>query len=342
MLEDLALAPFDSELIPDWGVALLFGALTAVATGLLTRRGLAFCDEDNRGWSSCFGLIGAAIGTGFTWLYLRLQCQETPMVRPDQLWWYWRIGFHLVLIAVLIAATATDLRCYLIPDMLTLPWILFALVVATAAGDLQVQHLWIDWNLEIPQLQEAFVPKWIKHHPHLHGLAWSIAGALVGAGAIWAIRLVSTLALGQEAMGLGDVTLMALIGSFLGWQPVVFVLLLAPLLAIVGALMTSLFSGKSYIPYGPYLSLAAIIVMFSWRWIWMFEVSIAGNDRADDRISTFAVRRLFGDWQSLLVMAGAILVGLIVLLGIRRAYKAIPVTRRNVESESPLSEELTD
>ena len=283
MLEDLALAPFDRELIPDWGIALLFGALTAVATGLLTRRGLAFCGEPDRGWSWRFGFLGAAFGAGFTWLYLHSQCQETPMVRPDELWWSWRIGAHLYLISLLLAATATDFRAYLIPDVLTLPGLLVGVLLATVAGQLQVQHLWIDWNQEIPQLAGAYVPEWIKHHPHLHGLAWSLTGALVGAGAIWAIRLVSTLALGQEAMGLGDVTLMALIGSFLGWQPVVFVLLLAPLLAIGGAVMTSLFSGRSYIPYGPYLSLAAIIMMFGWRWIWMFEASIAGNDRADDR-----------------------------------------------------------
>jgi leader peptidase (prepilin peptidase)/N-methyltransferase len=325
MLQEIALAPFDK--LPDWRTALLFGVLTGLVSGVLTRRGLAVCDEQDRRWSWMAGAVAAVIGGGFTLAYLGWKCQETDMVRPDAVWWHWRIGFHLVLIAALVAATATDLRAYLIPDVLTLPWILFAIVLMTVAGDLQVQHLWIDWNLEIPQLKEAFVPEWIKLHPHLHGLSVSLTGALVGASAIWTVRLIASVALGQEAMGLGDMTLMALIGSFLGWQPTVFVLLLAPLLAILGAVGASLFSRKSYIPFGPYLSLAALIVMFNWRRIWKFEIPLGG--RSEDRLTTFAVRRLFGDWQSLLIMAAAILVGLILLLVLRRLYKAIPVTRRS-------------
>lgn len=330
MPEDVALAPFQ---LPVLASAALFGTITGLLAAVLTRRGLAVCDEADRRWSWMAGLAAALLGAGFTWAYLRWQCQETPMVRPSAVWWYWRIGFHLLLMALLIAATATDLRAYLIPDVLTLPWVLLAIVLMTVAGDLQVQHLWIDWNQEIPQLKEAFVPEWIKQHPHLHGLSVSLVGALVGAGAIWVVRAVSGFALGQEAMGLGDVTLMALIGSFLGWQPVVFVLLLAPLLAIVGAVATSLLSGKTYIPFGPYLSLAAIIVMFNWRWIWMFQVSLGTGGRAENRLTTFAIRRLFGDWQSLQIMAAAILIGLLVLLVLRRIYKAIPVTRRKVDAD---------
>jgi leader peptidase (prepilin peptidase) / N-methyltransferase len=330
MPEDVALAPFR---LTAFASAALFGTITGLLATVLTRRGLAVCDEKDRHWSWIGGLAAALLGAGFTWAYLRWQCQETPMVRPSAVWWYWRIGFHLVLMALLIAATATDLRAYLIPDVLTLPWVLLAIVLMTVAGDLQVQHLWIDWNQEIEQLKEPFVPDWIKLHAHLHGLSVSLVGGLVGAGAIWIVRAVSGVALRQEAMGLGDVTLMALIGSFLGWQPVVFVLLLAPLLAIIGAVATSLLSGKTYIPFGPYLSLAAVIVMFNWRRIWMFQVSLGVGSRAGNRITTFAVRRLFGDWQSLLIMAASIFVGLLVLLLLRRVYKAIPVTRRKVDTE---------
>lgn len=326
MIEDVALAPFR---LPPIACGALFGAITGILATLLTRRGLAVCDEEDRRWSWMAGLAAALIGAGFTFAYLEWHWQQTDMVRPDTIWWHWRIGFQLVLLAVLVAASATDLRAYLIPDVLTLPWILFAVVLMTVAGQLQVQHLWIDWNQEIPQLAGAYVPEWIKQHPHLHGLAVSLTGALVGAGAIWLVRLISTRALGQEAMGLGDVTLMALIGSFLGWQPVVFVLLLAPLLAMGGAAATMLFSRKSYIPFGPYLALAAVIVMFTWRGTWKFELVL--GDRAEDRLTTFAVRRLFGDWPSLLIMAGAIVIGLIVLLALRRIYKSIPVTRRMPE-----------
>ena len=65
--------------------------------------------------------------------------------------------------------------------------------------------------------------------------------------------------LGQEAMGLGDVTLMAMIGSFLGWQPVLFVFLLAPFCGIVVGLVAKTMLNRSYVPYGPYLSVAALL-----------------------------------------------------------------------------------
>ena len=35
---------------------------------------------------------------------------------------------------------------------------------------------------------------------------------------MWAVRIIGTLTLRQEAMGFGDVTLMAMIGAFTGWQ----------------------------------------------------------------------------------------------------------------------------
>jgi leader peptidase (prepilin peptidase)/N-methyltransferase len=73
-------------------------------------------------------------------------------------------------------------------------------------------------------------------------------------------------------MGFGDVVLMAMIGSFLGWQPTVIVFVLAPLIALIAVAGTWLFSRQREIPYGPYLSIAAIIVILGWKWIWdMFE-----------------------------------------------------------------------
>ncbi len=230
---------------------------------------------------------------------------------------------------------------------MTIGGLAWGLGLAVISGDLQIEHAWCDWNREIPQIAGAYVPPWMAQHPHLHGLAWSAAGALLAAGGIWVVRAVSSAAIGRETMGLGDVTLMAMIGSFLGWQPVVFVLLLAPLCALAWQVVARIAnlvcrtdptaSHRPYIPYGPYLCLATYVVLLAWRRIWMFEITFGRAARPEDRLATFALRRLFGDWVSLAVIAAAMLGGLIVLLALRKAYRAIPVTRRAAPAAEPQS-----
>ena len=65
----------------------------------------------------------------------------------------------------------------------------------------------------------------------------------------------------REAMGLGDVKLMAVIGAFLGWPGVIFSIAAASLLGTVigAALMLLRRSRNTQIPFGPYLALGAII-----------------------------------------------------------------------------------
>ncbi len=99
-------------------------------------------------------------------------------------------------------------------------------------------------------------------------LAGCTMGYLVGGGAIWACRILGTLAFGKEAMGLGDVHLLGAIGVVLGWHEVVFLsIFIAPILAILVtaalAIAASLKNGVArVIPYGPYLAAAALIVLF--------------------------------------------------------------------------------
>ncbi|MEN6407968.1 MAG: A24 family peptidase, partial [Thermoguttaceae bacterium] len=65
------------------------------------------------------------------------------------------------------------------------------------------------------------------------GLLSSLVGAAVGGGLIWAVRIIGKAVLRREAMGFGDVTLMAMIGAFLGWQPCLVVFFLAPFAGLV-------------------------------------------------------------------------------------------------------------
>jgi leader peptidase (prepilin peptidase) / N-methyltransferase len=66
----------------------------------------------------------------------------------------------------------------------------------------------------------------------------------------------------DSAMGDGDVKLMAMIGAFLGWKLGLFTFFIAPVFGAIVGIFLKLKYGREIIPYGPYLSLAAIIAVF--------------------------------------------------------------------------------
>ena len=274
-----------------------------------------------RSETSVTALLTAGLFALTTFLIVFLEAQRIDEVTPDVAWRYGRLIAHLGLLTLLIAATATDLREYIIPDQITIPGIVLGVLLATVSGDVQLIHLWVDWNHPLVALQGPEVPDWLPPHPHWHGLAWSLAGLAMGAGVTWLARGISSFVLGEEAMGFGDVTLMAMIGSVLGWQPMLFVFLLAPFCGLIVGVIAKSLLNRPYIPYGPYLSAAAMVVMLSWRWVWSWEPT--------PRVS---IRKLFGDLPSLAILAGTSLVLLFVLLGIVRWWRGGPR-----ESELPAS-----
>ena len=89
-----------------------------------------------------------------------------------------------------------------------------------------------------------------------------------GGGLIWLVRIIGGHALGREAMGFGDVTLMAMIGAFLGWQTCLIVFFLAPLAGVVLGLVQLMLRRGSEIPYGPFLCLGALAAIVGWASIW--------------------------------------------------------------------------
>ena len=66
----------------------------------------------------------------------------------------------------------------------------------------------------------------------------------------------------KEAMGGGDVKLMAMIGSVIGWKLALFTFFIAPIFGAGVGVIMKLKDGRETIAYGPYLSLAAIIAVF--------------------------------------------------------------------------------
>ena len=89
-----------------------------------------------------------------------------------------------------------------------------------------------------------------------------------GGGIVWLVRVIGGAILRREAMGFGDVTLMCMIGAFLGWQAALIVFFLAPLAGIVVGLIGLIFRRQSEIAYGPFLCLAALALLLGWPRIW--------------------------------------------------------------------------
>jgi len=69
-------------------------------------------------------------------------------------------------------------------------------------------------------------------------------------------------------MGFGDVTLMAMIGAFLGWQSSLIVFFLAPFAALLIGLIQLICVRRTDIAFGPYLALAAVVLVVFWPWVW--------------------------------------------------------------------------
>ncbi len=81
---------------------------------------------------------------------------------------------------------------------------------------------------------------------------------------IWAIRIVATWALNMEAMGFGDVTLMAMIGALIGWQAALIAFFLSPFAAIVIVLVRYIITRDAYTPFGPYLCAGTMLTILWW------------------------------------------------------------------------------
>jgi prepilin signal peptidase PulO-like enzyme (type II secretory pathway) len=96
----------------------------------------------------------------------------------------------------------------------------------------------------------------------------SIIGIGFGGGMVWAIRIVASYAMQQEAMGFGDVTLMAMIGAFFGWQSSLLVFAIAPFAALVVVAGMFVLQRTNEIAFGPYLCVGALVLLFGWSSIW--------------------------------------------------------------------------
>ncbi len=114
----------------------------------------------------------------------------------------------------------------------------------------------------------AIAGVWAVGGDSWRGLLTALVGMAAGGGIVWVVRIVATAVLQREAMGFGDVTLMAMIGTFVGWQACLMIFFLAPLAGLVVGLIQVVVLRDSEIPYGPFLCLATLGLVLYWAPIW--------------------------------------------------------------------------
>ncbi|MEC9047369.1 MAG: prepilin peptidase [Planctomycetota bacterium] len=155
------------------------------------------------------------------------------------------LGLHSVFVSMLIALTFIDFDTQLLPDVLTKP----GMAIGLAAG------LW-------PGVAGTFSAD-PAVSAALRSLLASVAGLVVGGGVTWGVRALGSAVFRKEAMGFGDVKLMAMIGAFLGWQAALLTLFLGCVFgAFVGVALTLRGGLLARIPFGPYLAMGAVAALF--------------------------------------------------------------------------------
>lgn len=142
-------------------------------------------------------------------------------------------GTLILFVSALVVIAFIDIDHQIIPNVVTLPGIPLGLLAGVLFG-------------EPPVLDR-------------------ILGTLTGAGFLYLVLLYGGAVYGQDAMGEGDLNLIALVGAFLGWRGVVVTVLIGCVAgSVIGLAMIGLgrLRRREHIPFGPFLAAGALVALF--------------------------------------------------------------------------------
>jgi leader peptidase (prepilin peptidase) / N-methyltransferase len=169
------------------------------------------------------------------------------------------LPFDLAFVAALLALIFIDAEHMILPNVITYPGILFAILTRVVLPYLVGLSAFDDLPGLVTRLPPA-LPLWSV------SLIGAAIGALIGGGSLWLIGFLWEKVRGVEAMGLGDVKMMFMVGAYLGWR-------LAGLTIFFGVLSGSVIGigimvnrGKRnmqmMLPFGIFLGIGAIASLF--------------------------------------------------------------------------------
>lgn len=158
----------------------------------------------------------------------------------------------------------------------TLPFLVLflfcsALVVITF---IDLEHQIIPDEISLPGIVIGFICSFF-----LPNISWlnSLLGILLGGGSLLLVAYGYQWLTGKEGMGGGDIKLLAMMGAFLGWKSILFIIFASSLVgSLIGItiMLVQKKDSKLAIPFGPYLALGAVLYIFYGRQIihWYLNV----------------------------------------------------------------------
>lgn len=168
------------------------------------------------------------------------------------------LPFDLAFVSALLALVFIDAKHMLLPNVITYPGIVFALIARIVLPFLTGTPHFDD----LPSLSGgalADLPVWVV------SLSGAMIGALIGGGSLWLMGWTWEKLRGIEAMGLGDVKMMFMVGAYLGWRLTILTIFVGVLTGSVIGIALMARQGERnmqmMLPFGVFLGLGAVAAL---------------------------------------------------------------------------------
>jgi len=189
-----------------------------------------------------------------------------------------RISWQYPLVELLSAllTLVLFLKFHLSPTFFVLFLFCMALVVITFVD---LEHQIIPDSISLPGIVVGFLSSFI-----LPWLSWqnSLIGIVAGGGSLLLVAYGYQLLTKKEGMGGGDIKLLAMMGAFLGWKSIPFIIFTSSLFgSVVGLTLMAIRKKDSQlpIPFGPFLAFGAILYIFYGRQLIQWYLAFGGSVR---------------------------------------------------------------